>query len=159
MESFGYSSNSISRGPPGLFKIPLPGFNLHSEIILIWGDDTDILIVIDTGGVVGHIEINDRFIPWHDDLRIQVAAPTIGPVSIGFIPEGDKEMIAAGGFIDMNKEFTAVELKANPPVSDVSLLYPLIREEIGVVFGIHNVIFISLDLSLDPILQVNGIIV
>ncbi len=67
-------------------------------------------------------------------------------------------MVAARGFIDLNKEFTAVELKANPPVSDVSLLHPLIRKEIGVVFGIHNVVLISLDLSLDSILQVNGIV-
>ena len=33
---------------PGLFEHLLPGFNLHNEIILIRGVDTDVLLVIDT---------------------------------------------------------------------------------------------------------------
>ena len=152
-------SSALSREKiSGLFEVLLPGFNLHIEIILIRRDDADVLLVIDTGGVVGHIEVDDRFIPRHYDLSIEVATSPKSSISIGFIPKGDKEMVAARGFVKLHYIFFAVELKSNPSISDVSLLYPLIGQELCVVFGVHDVVLVSFDLSLEMILQVDGII-
>ncbi len=143
---------------PWLFEGLLPGFDLNVEIIILRGDDTDVPRIINAGWIVSHIEIDERSITRHDDLRIQVASSLIGSISIGLIPKGDKEVVAARGFVELNNKFVGIDLKSKASVSNVSLLYPLIGEEIGVVFRIHDVVLISLDLSLEPILQVNGII-
>ena len=136
----------------------LPGFNLHIEIILVRGDDTDIPFIIDTGRVIGHVEVNNYLIPRHDDLSIQVTASIKGFVSISLVPEGNEEVIAPGGFIEFHYVIFAVQLKSKPSVMDVSLLYPLIGQESGVIFGIHDVVLVSLDFTLEPILQLNGIV-
>lgn len=143
---------------PLIFEGLLPSFDLNVEIILLRGDDTDVLLIINTGGVVGHIEVDNCLIPRADDFCIQVASSLIGLISIGFIPKGDKEVVAAWGFIELNNKFVGIDLKPKLSVSNVSLLYPLIGQEIGVVFRIHDVVLISFDLSLEPVLQVNGII-
>ena len=109
-----------------LFEGLLPSFDLNVEIILIRGDDADVPLVIDTGGIVRHIEIDDRFISRHDDLCIEIAASLVRPISVGLIPKGDKEMVAARRLIQLRYIFLTVELKSNPSITDVSLLYPFI---------------------------------
>ncbi len=49
-------------------------------------------------------------------------------------------------------------MEPKPAVPDISFLHPLVGQEIAVVFGVLDMEPVALDLPLEPVSQVDGII-
>ena len=104
----------------------LAGSDLDFQEIFFRRDGTGKLIVVSTGGRVGHVEIQHHSIPGKD-RGIDISSPLIRLLSVGQILEGNKEVVAQDRFVNLKGIDLSFQFKMELAVPDI----PLIRAFIG----------------------------